>query len=181
MNERILDGINSAAGQSALIDDLVRFAASDLLYMMLFALGLLTLCEFQRSRERASIVTVSVLLATAFTVISVLLVASLIWETRPFVTDGDTVLLLAHTADNSFPSEHAAGAAALAAIGAVAWSSWRTAFVLAGLAVGFARVAAGLHYPGDVLAGWTLGAMSAGAAWAISTVLARRFAARSQR
>jgi membrane-associated phospholipid phosphatase len=111
------------------------------------------------------------------TLATLTIAGSLDQEARPFVSDGDTVRLVAHTADNSFPSEHAAGAAALAVVGMLAWPRWRAAFLAAAFAVGIARVAAGLHYPNDVIIGWTLGAVSAYLAWMCSGMFMRRVTA----
>ena len=59
---------------------------------------------------------------------------------------------------SSFPSGHSASAAAFAT--GVAIENRPAGFLLAGLAglVGLSRVATGAHYPGDVLAGFALGA-----------------------
>jgi membrane-associated phospholipid phosphatase len=168
--------MNAVAGHSAIVDVLIRFAASQLLYLIALLAGGLILWEFQRDREHALRVALSAGLASALTVAALTGAASIDHETRPFVADSDTVQLLSHTADNSFPSEHAAGALALALLGALAWPRGRYAFLAAGLAVGVARVAGGLHYPGDVLAGWTLGAFSAWVSWALVGPLSGRTA-----
>lgn len=76
---------------------------------------------------------------------------------------------LAHAATASLPSAHSTVAAAL---GAAWWwalrgSAWRWAGPALALLVGWGRVAVGVHFPADVLAGWLLGAACAGAAIAV--------------
>lgn len=70
-------------------------------------------------------------------------------------------LLAARTADPSFPSDHAAAAFAIAV--AVFAFSRRAGGALLAVAVLIAvsRVALGVHYPVDVLAGAAVGAVSA--------------------
>ena len=62
----------------------------------------------------------------------------------------------------SFPSGHAANSAALAgALLVLAWATrWRTVVAVAGgvlvVMIGFSRLALGVHYPSDIIAGWSL-------------------------
>lgn len=77
---------------------------------------------------------------------------------RPFVTMPRAEVLFAHSADFSFPSDHTVAA------GAVVTGLWllrrlllAVVGTLAALAIAFARVYAGVHYPGDVLAGLAVG------------------------
>jgi membrane-associated phospholipid phosphatase len=76
---------------------------------------------------------------------------------RPFARHSTVETLVAHRPGRSFPSRHVASALAMASIGhaahprlgrAMAWLAWL---------LGLSRVAAGLHYPSDVLAGALLG------------------------
>jgi undecaprenyl-diphosphatase len=106
-------------------------------------------------------------LAAAALALAVGQVISHLWaEPRPFVTHPRLVHpLVPHGADASFPSDHATAAFAIAA---AIWLRWRlvgaVALVLAAaLAVG--RVAVGVHYPDDVVAGAVLGIAAAGALW----------------
>lgn len=89
------------------------------------------------------------------------LAAGLWFEQRPFVTLHGVTMLLAHPADNSFPSDHAVIAGALA-IGTLLFARrWGIVAVVVALLLAFARVYAGMHYPFDVIAGLAIGAVVA--------------------
>jgi undecaprenyl-diphosphatase len=80
---------------------------------------------------------------------------------RPYV-DGVTSLIVAPSADPSFPSDHATAAFAIAATfmlgrmrGQAFW------FFLAAFVVALSRVFVGIHYIGDILGGAATGAIAA--------------------
>ncbi|GHJ41427.1 hypothetical protein Sm713_70360 [Streptomyces sp. TS71-3] len=77
----------------------------------------------------------------------------------------------------SFPSGHAASAAAFATGVALESGRWGTAVVPLAAAVALSRVYTGVHYPSDVLVGAALGT---GAAFAVRGAVAVREAARKQ-
>jgi undecaprenyl-diphosphatase len=98
-------------------------------------------------------------------------VISHLWERpRPFVDHPAlTHVLAARTTDPSFPSDHAAAAFAIA-FAVLAFSRWAgAAFLAAATLVGLSRVALGMHYPSDVLAGALVGLAAA----ALVTTLGR--------
>ncbi len=103
-------------------------------------------------------------------------VAKLVFRrVRPFAAiPGAPVTLIDHPSTFSFPS----GDAALAVGAAVAlWAvapRWRWPALLFALAVLFERVAVGVHYPSDVLAGALVGALSGLAAPRAMTLVRRR-------
>jgi membrane-associated phospholipid phosphatase len=79
-------------------------------------------------------------------------------EARPYTDHPDILVLAHHSADFSFPSDHAVMA------GAVAVGLWLVSkrlgvvATVAALVMGFARVYIAAHYPHDVLAGLAFGA-----------------------
>jgi membrane-associated phospholipid phosphatase len=87
-------------------------------------------------------------------------------EARPFVSYPHAVLLVSHSADPGFPSDHATMAGAVAA--GVLLSTWRAGSrwlgvigVVLAVLMCAVRVYVGVHYPLDVIAGLVLGAVVA--------------------
>lgn len=94
---------------------------------------------------------------------------------RPFVVD-HLPPLLPHAADNGFPSDHSAVAAAAATVVTLyrrVAGLWL--WVLA-LLIGGARVLARVHHWPDIIGGLAVGALSVGIAVLIAGPLLRRFA-----
>jgi undecaprenyl-diphosphatase len=165
VNEQLLDAINGAAGRSPLLDALGRMAASDVIYLLGVALLLLGAWEWRRDRRRAVRIALAGVGAAAIALAGTMALGQLWYESRPFVGDADTIKLISHAADASFPSDHAAVAAAAATVGMLAWPRVRLFLALAVAAIALGRVFVGVHYPGDVLAGVALGATAGIAAW----------------
>jgi membrane-associated phospholipid phosphatase len=86
-------------------------------------------------------------------------VGHLVAERRPYDVLQHVLVLVPRTTDFSFPSDHAVMAGAVAA--GVWWVDRRLGMIalLAAVAMAFARVYVGAHYPLDVVAGLTLGAV----------------------
>jgi undecaprenyl-diphosphatase len=96
------------------------------------------------------------------------------FEPRPFMV-GIGHTLLAHAADNGFPSDHVTLMFALGS-GLVFTGAARGAGVavcLLGLGVAWARVYLGVHFPIDVLAGIPIGVAAGVAAWRIEPLMLR--------
>ncbi|HSP55759.1 MAG TPA: phosphatase PAP2 family protein [Dehalococcoidia bacterium] len=152
------DTINEWAGHFGILDFLMKLAATDLIYLVV-PLGLALWFLPGVSDDRA--LRQRVWLAATTSVIAGLILASLVAglhsEARPFIARADTRLLISHSADNGFPSDHATVVFAVA--GTLIW--WRRtvglAVMLAGALVSFARVFVGVHWPLDVMAGAAIG------------------------
>ena len=93
-------------------------------------------------------------------VVSVIL-GALIFRERPEFADPRLVTaLVPHANDSSFPSDHAAIAFALAiALFYWGWTGWP--FLAGAFLVALCRVAVGVHWPSDVLAGAAVGVLAA--------------------
>ena len=76
---------------------------------------------------------------------------------RPFTRRSDVEALVPHAGGRSFPSRHVASGLAMAAVGGSTHPRLGVAMDAVAWTLGVSRVAAGLHYPSDVLAGAVLG------------------------
>jgi undecaprenyl-diphosphatase len=94
-------------------------------------------------------------------------ISELVDRARPFVADPHGVhLFAAHAADPGFPSDHATAAFAIAVAILLRKRSWGIAALVLATVLSVGRVALGVHYPSDVIAGAAVGAAAALALWA---------------
>lgn len=96
------------------------------------------------------------------------------FELRPFAAMHVTPLVAYNALDNSFPSDHAVACSYVAAFLYFVDRRWATVALIAALLVGVARVAALLHWPWDVAAGWAVGAACGVAAGLFAERLIRK-------
>ena len=154
MNAEGLHLINGLAEHSWVLDHLMAFSAQ---YLVFFAVPLLLVLWFWPFSAETRAANQRIALATSLAIVLALslahVLARLDHDARPFASDPATRLLIHHTADNSFPSDHATLAFAVGAT--IVW--WRRVMGLAALVaaflIAFARVFVGVHWPEDVVAG----------------------------
>lgn len=175
MNEHLLDAINGYAGHSSLVDSLAKLAANDGIFLLGLVVALFGAMQLRTDYRRGIFVGIVAILSVCLALGLAFLGSHVVVESRPFVTDHDTVRLIAHSADNAFPSDHATVAAAAAGVAALAWR--RSAAIALGIAfaIGLSRIFVGVHYPGDVVAGWAAGIAAAVACWFAVSRIGTRF------
>jgi len=159
LNDTIEDWINGLAGHVALLDKAMKFSAQDIVYVIPL---LLLALWFWPTSERAlnQRVATASFIASLTSLLAAAVLGHIFYEARPFVSDGSARLLINHSPDNGFPSEHAILAFSVA--GSVVW--WRPllggiGLVLAAL-LGVARIYVGVHWPLDILVSAAVGLMA---------------------
>lgn len=108
---------------------------------------------------------VAALLSAALALLVAHLIAGVTDRPRPFAVHPDVHLFVAPTQDASFPSDHATAGFAIAV--SILLRSRRIGWLAVAMAaiMSVGRVAVGVHYPSDVLAGALLGSTAALVFW----------------
>jgi undecaprenyl-diphosphatase len=166
MDYRVFRLVNGLTGHS--LDGLFVLFATDLAGVMMVLVALVFVLPWPQRRDarRAGAVLGTVSAGLALLVSQP--ISHAVHRMRPYLAHpGHAHLLIAHSPDFSFPSDHAVGAFAL---GFGIWLYDRTLggplLILAAI-LALSRVVAGTHYPGDVLAGAVIGAAVSGGLFAI--------------
>jgi undecaprenyl-diphosphatase len=142
--------LNAAVCGSALARKSTAFASE-----RLAPVEVLLMLALAASGKRASAARMLVAVATVYVACEAL---GALWpRQRPFSRDSAITVLVPHDAERSFPSRHVASGLAMAAIGGRAHRRLGGGMTTVAWALGVSRVAAGLHYPSDVLGGALLG------------------------
>ena len=139
------------------MNTIIIFCAQYLFLFVILGVAIAWLRTARQTKLRFAVAAIAAgLLALAMSRVA----AKLYFDPRPFVTE-HVKPLIAHAADNGFPSDHALLTMTLTAI--TYFFSRKTAAVLLlfTVFVGLARIAAKIHSPLDIAAGWLIGVIGA--------------------
>jgi len=142
-------------------DAAVAFNATAIFVLVAVA-GLLWFVARPGGSLRPKIAAVSAAAAAALALLANVVLGALWYQSRPFVGHPhQTVLLVPHAADNSFPSDHASVAFAIAFAVVVVYRRFGLVLVVAAAAIAIDRVFVGVHYPVDIVASLLVGLSAA--------------------
>lgn len=168
MNDRIFYLFYNLSHKSAFLDGLFVFLADTLPYIVIMLAGLFLLFHHEILRAESpyraflekwkeiSAVFLSGILAWVFSYLLKLTFGAL----RPFDLLEGVESLLPETG-YAFPSGHASFFMAIAVSVLFLHRRAGYVFLLFALLIGFSRIAAGVHFPADILGGFALGALVA--------------------
>lgn len=152
--------LNNLAGQSSFLDGSIVFLAKYLAYILILFFGVLVFLSDYTKRKKWEVLIV----AGAASVIARYGVTELIrffyHRPRPFLAFPDIHKLL-NESSWSFPSGHATFFFALSTAVYLYNKKWGAFFFIATILMTFSRVAAGIHYPSDIVGGAVVGVMVA--------------------
>lgn len=172
MDQQLVLTLHNWAASQPAIAALVVLVAERGVFLLPLVLGALWLWPGPSACERR-VVLLAAALGFALALGLVMVLGPLVYRPRPFLALA-TSPLFTHAADSSFPSDHTLLGFAL--VGPLLWRQprlgcWLGLWVLV---VGFARVAAAVHYPSDILGSAALAAAPAAAGLWLSPLLVAR-------
>lgn len=138
------------------MDSITIFCAK---YLLVVSVVLILFIWARLSKDKKIAFIIYLAMAGLFAYLIAKIGSALFYDPRPFVSKGISPLI-AHSADNGFPSDHAWFTATLAAF---LWKYSKNLAYLAGLVavvVAIARVHANVHSPIDVIAGLIIGVVA---------------------
>ena len=162
MDYTIFHFINQFAGKSGVLDSLMIALAK--YGVVLMALPLLYMW-FKGDESKKKVALLS-LLSMAIALLINQIIGHIYFRQRPFALH-EVNLLLAKSADPSFPSDHSAFVFGIAWL--LLFKDRRVGVFALGLAmlVGISRIFVGTHYPGDVLGGAMVGVIASLLVWSL--------------
>lgn len=142
-------------GKSILLDKLMLFGADQLIYILIFVIFILSFKGGIKEKKAFLLI----LLGIPIAILLIKGVHIFFFENRPFVAYHFTPFVKEAT-DASFPSRHATISSVIAFSYTYFKSKWSLLFLFVMAWVGISRIYVGVHYPLDIIGGFSVGAIS---------------------
>lgn len=151
----IFNLLNGFAGKSAILDKIIVFFAEYLGGILIFGAFFLVVISYNAKRE-IQIFLLSIFSGLISRFFFVEIIRYFYQKPRPFVSLNINQIIN-HSATPSFPSGHAAFYFALAFTVYFYHKKIGVFFLIGAALISISRVAGGVHYPSDILAGAVIG------------------------
>jgi undecaprenyl-diphosphatase len=155
---RIFHDLNSALAHRDGAQDVAQAFNAWAIFVLVIVAGAIWFFGRPGGSDRSKLAAVSAALAALVALLGNVVLGSIWFHHRPFVDHPQqTLLLVKHAPDNSFPSDHTSLAFAVAFAVLVFHRRLGALLVLLAACIGIDRIFVGVHYPIDVLAGMLVG------------------------
>lgn len=155
MNMELFRLINNLANRNIVLDKIMVFFSKDVPYIFMVILALIFILGIIKDKEDYRKASINAFVITVINLALSFIIGSIYYVDRPFVHN-KVNLLISHTADASFPSDHATGTMSIA-LGLGKYNRIIGIFMtILSLIVGFSRVYVGNHYPLDVIGAYII-------------------------
>src|SRR6478735_2771990 len=162
MDWSLLHALNDFLARHDAVEDPLLFYVSISEALFVATLGIVFLAARGAAHAAWRRASVAAVLSAGLALAVGKVISELVDRARPFVADpGGVHLFSGHAADPGFPSDHATAAFAIAVAILLRKRSWGYVALVAAAVLSVGRVALGVHYPSDVLAGAVLGSAAA--------------------
>ena len=143
--------LHGLANKSPAADWLIIAVAKYLIFLVGVSILMWAIYNWKKQKDIQKVFA-SVVAAYAITII----ISFIFYRPRPFIELGLTPLI-AHSANSSFPSRHAAASFAMAQSIFLCNKKFGVILIMIAVLISISRVFAGLHYVSDILAGAIIG------------------------
>lgn len=155
MNMELFRLINNLANRNIVLDKIMVFFSKDVPYIFMAILAFIFILGIIKDKEDYRKASINAIVITVINLALSFIIGSIYYVDRPFV-HSKVNLLISHTADASFPSDHATGTMSIA-LGLGKYSRiLGIIMTILSLIVGFSRVYVGNHYPLDVIGAYII-------------------------
>lgn len=155
LNAMIFRVINGMAHQNAMLDKLMIFMSEYVPDIFMIVLALVFIIGLVKKNSKMRGITVDTFIIIVLNLFLGYIIGVIWYVPRPFVNN-KVNLLIPHTMDASFPSDHAIGTMSIA-VGINKYSKiYGVLLTILSILVGISRVFVGHHYPADVLGGYAI-------------------------